>query len=644
MSLALLLLHFGLACYALDTRSLWGDEAYSVWASKQPLSQLFGGIDTQPPFSYALMTLTSAAWGYSVFAVRLSSVCFGTLTVALMGQVGRQYLGQSGRLAVLAFVALSPILIYFDQEARMYTLACAQCAATMSLTARVALATGARHNTRRRRGWLAIMVVMDICALYTHFYTVAILAVNALMLAWAVLRRRLRGLEWLLTHGLIALGFGAWFFGVQLPVLGRTAGGNRNWLPTLVEAIRYMQEGVLGLMLGMRADRALWPVALGIFILLTIGLFGLYSSRNWRRRGALIVTYGVATLGVALATAALVPAFNPRYFLFALLPLALVFGAWWVVPISTRWRVVVRAVMGLAILVSAVYGNRILFDSTWAKSGYQAMLQTIRAKRQAHDGTLLINSDQYGLYDYYGPIGSGDDSESDTWLVNNDPQQATDAQFAQFVQGKHRVWVVNYGNASLQPARFELALRQRGVRVLSQGFGDAALALYQLGSPVGNAADLAADMTTLDVQFGETILLHQTRLHQPIVHPGEAVAIDLVWQAIGIPATDYTVFVHVRQVDAANQPQSANPLQFANDSAPANGAVPTSGWHAGQIVTDTHGVPIPTDAPPGLYRIMVGLYEYPSFERLSVTPQGTGSASTGGGQNEIDIGTVLIQP
>jgi hypothetical protein len=40
------------------------------------------------------------------------------------------------------------------------------------------------------------------------------------------------------------------------------------------------------------------------------------------------------------------------------------------------------------------------------------------------------------------------------------------------------------------------------------------------------------------------------------------------------------------------------------------------------MITETRAVPIPPDAPAGEYNVIIGLYQYPSFERLTIDDQG----------------------
>ncbi|MBI3536110.1 MAG: hypothetical protein HY070_00880 [Chloroflexi bacterium] len=48
---ALILIAFALRFYRLTAQDIWGDEAFSIFLSSQPLAQVIaGGADTHPPF------------------------------------------------------------------------------------------------------------------------------------------------------------------------------------------------------------------------------------------------------------------------------------------------------------------------------------------------------------------------------------------------------------------------------------------------------------------------------------------------------------------------------------------------------------------------------------------------------------------
>lgn len=86
--------------------------------------------------------------------------------------------------------------------------------------------------------------------------------------------------------------------------------------------------------------------------------------------------------------------------------------------------------------------------------------------------------------------------------------------------------------------------------------------------------------------------------------------LTLYWQARAPIAVDYTVFAHLLGPDGRVWGQV--------DRMPVEGHRPTSGWLPGEVLVDRYVLPVAADAPPGVYRIEVGLYEAASGQRLPV--------------------------
>jgi hypothetical protein len=93
--------------------------------------------------------------------------------------------------------------------------------------------------------------------------------------------------------------------------------------------------------------------------------------------------------------------------------------------------------------------------------------------------------------------------------------------------------------------------------------------------------------------------------------------VQLRWEALAPPAQDYTVFVHLR---------NGTEVLAQHDGPPSTGHYPTSLWRSGDIIVDTHTLEL-SDNREGESQIVVGLYTWPSMERLEATPAGGGSTS-----------------
>ncbi len=98
--------------------------------------------------------------------------------------------------------------------------------------------------------------------------------------------------------------------------------------------------------------------------------------------------------------------------------------------------------------------------------------------------------------------------------------------------------------------------------------------------------------------------------------PGGILHLTLYWQAIRPPRDDYTVFTQLLGPDGLVWGQQ--------DNQPQGGRYPTSQWEVGQQIVDRYVISLRSDAPPGTYRLLVGMYHLASGQRLSaVATDGT---------------------
>jgi hypothetical protein len=87
--------------------------------------------------------------------------------------------------------------------------------------------------------------------------------------------------------------------------------------------------------------------------------------------------------------------------------------------------------------------------------------------------------------------------------------------------------------------------------------------------------------------------------------------VQLHWQADGQVAADYTIFVQL--LNAQDQ------LVTSWDAQPLSGQYPTSRWQTGEIVVDEFALPLPEELPSGHYRLVAGMYDLATGQRLPAT-------------------------
>ncbi len=114
----------------------------------------------------------------------------------------------------------------------------------------------------------------------------------------------------------------------------------------------------------------------------------------------------------------------------------------------------------------------------------------------------------------------------------------------------------------------------------------------------------------LEFRLGEVVRLLGYDLEPTEVDSGGSVDLTLYWQALSTMETSYTVFIHLLDEE--------EDLRGQRDGLPGQGTLPTTGWMSGEVITDRYDISIAPDAPPGRYRLLVGMYEPVSGKRLPV--------------------------
>ncbi|HAJ35794.1 MAG TPA: hypothetical protein DCL15_08885, partial [Chloroflexi bacterium] len=168
--------------------------------------------------------------------------------------------------------------------------------------------------------------------------------------------------------------------------------------------------------------------------------------------------------------------------------------------------------------------------------------------------------------------------------------------------GLYQLLLAFYDPATLTPLP---ATPVRGGEPLPAG--EQKVALIQVGAPPDAAVTpLAAPFT-----FGDVAQLSGAALPETAT-PGAPVTLQLQWDALATPATDYTIFVHL--VDAAGA------LAAQQDQPPLGGFAPTHTWQPGQRLVDAVTLTLPPDLAAGRYAVRVGLYA--GDARLPVSQEG----------------------
>jgi mannosyltransferase len=170
--IALTALAAALRLPTLGSQSLWLDEVLTGNLARGSLGDLFHVVAQQeanPPLFYLGEWLWTRLAGTSELALRLPSALCGIALVPVGYAIGRRLAGERAAVALAALVAVHPLLVYYSQEARGYSVVALACAVGFWC-----------FLDDRPLGWAVASAV----ALGCHYFAIFPVAIEAAVLLW----------------------------------------------------------------------------------------------------------------------------------------------------------------------------------------------------------------------------------------------------------------------------------------------------------------------------------------------------------------------------------------------------------------------------------------------------------------------------
>ena len=599
----LMAIAFGFRVYRLDAQDIWGDEAMSIFVSALPFGETLTA-ETNPPIYFWILRIGRALWGSSVFGLRFLTLLCSILTVALTAAIGRQVGGRRLRNWALFAAALSPFLIYYAQEARMY--ATVQVGAAGSLLLFLHILQRQQRDRSISAALFVMYAALSLLGLFSHYYMAALLIAQGLV-ALVVLRRKIAKLGvWLLVWAGMALLFVPYFLYHRQFWDEQLSLRAEEWAigPLLTIGQRVFTAFTLGITIS--AEQAIWTLPL----ILLMGTGALYLLRKHRLAGGMLITCIFVGIVYAWAITPILPFFWERYLLPIVPPFIVLIAAG--LAALSNWRKWLALPIALLVLLLSLRSiSNYYFEPQYVKGGYGQAMRLIADRGQGGDFILLNGPLQALLFDYYRPEGFGgtviprgellDDKSTDEWM-----RQATESY--------SRIWLVESGN----PAEFDPDgvargwLARNGRFAMHRDFTGVGMDLFILGG------DESMETAT-DFNFGDEVQLAGFSVEDAEEFvPGDPVLLTLFWTTDRALENAYTVFTHVTDSDGNVVAQA--------DRQPVGGSRPTNSWQVGEMIVDSYAILLPEDVAPGEYRLRVGLYLWPDLTRLVLVDDGGDSA------------------
>ena len=427
--IGLALVAFAIRVLTLTNQSLWRDEVDALRFATAPWREMLGAF-TRPgwngPLYFVLLRGWVALTGRSEFALRYLSLFFGLLAIALAFALSRRLTGALAAFLCSWLFAVSPYLVWYSQETKMYTLVLAL--ATLAAYAlRRAIDSHERHAT-----WWVTLVAATSAAMYCHILAALLIPVEMILaLAWGVRGAPRNGGWWkgaLASFACLTLPYlplVRW----QLPLVLTPAQTGFTFY-TFNQMLLIMLSGFSSGVSGLLPTTALWPVG-------SLSLIGLIvGAAHWRDKAALVVWLLLPPLALFLISLNR-PIFTDRYLIWVgpAFYLLVALGA---VALWRLWKPigVLAVVVVTGIAMTGVYYQA----TTPIKSDFRSAARYVSAHQAP--GDLIIFQIPYVRYtfDYYHPQPY---DWADGLFTNYGMSDAeVDAQMRAMVAGRRTVWLV----------------------------------------------------------------------------------------------------------------------------------------------------------------------------------------------------------
>jgi hypothetical protein len=583
--------------------SLFVDEFVTAWAARNVLARglpIFPSGNVYPHgFVFTYLVVPFVLGEFNETLVRIPGLIVGLAGLPVAYWVGRRFFSDRVGLVAAAAMAVDPDHIVWGSRARMYGLL-----QLFTLLVVYVYYRGLADDRPRDRYLAMGLLTM---AIFVHAEAAFLLPVLGLATLVVCPWRRLLRWSVVLPFALAAVGAGIFFLIAKF--------GQPGHLETLQESRPYLAFSAQLL----RGPQAFAPVfasihRLPLSLLSVVGLYFIFRP-HFHRSSPLTYLYVVVIAFIALLVLLAGATWQRERYLFMVLPLLFLIGGevlWHLldllpIPHSARfWQPALVAL--LVALFVGLSGAHTAYAQEW---GYDQAYRYLRDEGKVGPDDRVVSLMPTGAMLYLGQLDQFAIQRAYKEFVINRPQDGlladlwtatplmTDTvSFTDLLSATPRVWFIADGwrfQTRYEPdfiltvlEQMDLEFDARGVLVF-RGEG------YTPPVPPAFQRDLWAD-------FGGELALTGVGLtpEGATPNPGEELEVTLYWQALDGVMPAYTAILHLVA------PDGTSPTGL--DEAVLAGFYQPDLWPRDVAIPDGHRLALPSDLPPGRYRLELGLY------------------------------------
>lgn len=602
-----MLIAFALRIYDLSGESIWDVEATSIFIARHPWGEIAFLPRIHPPLYFYLLHIWMGIVGDSEFALRMLSLLTSIPLVAFLYRLGTSLLSPRAGMWSMVLGIISPFLIFYAQEMRMYSL-------IMLLTALAAYALWQSKKHSRLHYWIILAVALTL-GLYTHYSFFFFLLAANLWMIFMALRGPLVGNRKIWVLWIAAQGLALGVFVLYLPVLISQLNIPRETItvPLDLASINFLtwMRMLFGPSLGPELVQG-FSILILILIALSLGAYLRRRSRSGipdSGIGLVVFWVLVPLLGFWLAVKAqsLWPP-DPRY-VAIITPALLIFLAWVIVSLESRYRWA-GLLVGLELMALTGSGTMAyLWPGYTVRPDARSVAHYLTMGATEKDIILSLENPLPLEYYYSGAAPLAE--------INVQPTSVAE-DLARLTAGRDRIYLVSWWTVRDPWGLAPFLLERESMHAAQPDFAGYWMGEYQLRENPNFA--LILEYPPAEADFGGVITIQGWAYGVGLagdesgnnlgVMAGDTIALAIKWELQGTITSDYRASLQL--IDPAGRAIAQADALLRNEAG-----LLSSRWQVRDAGWTVHRLEIPPGTPPGTYSLEVGVYARASGEALA---------------------------
>lgn len=374
-------LGFFLRLFDLTKSSIWHDEGYTMWLIRYNFGEIITRTarDVHPPAYYLIAKSWVTLFGNSVFSIRFLSLIFSVGIIFLAYKIVELIWDKRAAFWSSLFVAFSPFMIRFGQEARMY--------GVVAFFTTLATYYFVRFVKENKNIYLIPFTFAMIVAMYTQYYSFFVIISLWLILVIVTKMKGLLNWKWWAANVALIIMYLPWF-----PVAYKqvTRVGGSYWIKPEWITLRTIPANVSQFLTYTHMDAIYdWHGIVGhlsfwviILTLIGSGLF-LFLEKGKRKTAVSLFIFGYLPMLLVFTVSKLrTPIYQDRYFPFSAIGIFVIWGCA-IALIKNRY---LRIAAGMLLLALMTFG--ILVMHTDVNHQMRQVTDQIKAERRPNEAVV----------------------------------------------------------------------------------------------------------------------------------------------------------------------------------------------------------------------------------------------------------------